>query len=59
MIEMEVSNTGASLLPKETDHIGMEAAQEINLDTSTTSEEEEAAIEMRKEKLRLEIKEVE
>ena len=56
---MDLNSTGASLLPKETGEVGMEAAQEVSLNTSTTSEEEEAAIEMRKEKLRLEIKEVE
>ena len=40
------------------DEQGAEATQEVDLDTSVKSEEEEAAIEQRKEKIRKEIKEV-
>ncbi|XP_065063472.1 tumor protein D52-like isoform X1 [Rhopilema esculentum] len=41
------------------DEQGAEATQEVDLDTSIKSEEEEAAIEQRKEKIRKEIKELE
>ena len=55
---MDLSKKGGSFSPTESEDLGMEAAQEVNLNTSTTSEEEEAAIEKRKEKVRQEIKEV-
>ena len=57
-MSMEATPASGSFAQKATEPGEIEAAQEVNLDISTTSEEEAAAIESRKEKLRHEIKEV-
>ena len=58
MMSIESAPASGSFTHTVTGQSEIEVAQEVNLDTSTTSEEEEAAIERRKEKLRHEIKEV-
>lgn len=55
---MDLDQKEERLSPRSAGQFGIEAEEEVNLNTSTTSEEEEAAIEKRKEKLREEIKEV-
>jgi len=59
MMSIESAPASGSFTHTVTGQSEIEVAQEVNLDTSTTSEEEEAAIERRKEKLRNEIKELE
>lgn len=55
---MDLDNNRGRFSPNGADENGEEPSEEINLNTSTASQEEEAAIEKRKEKLREEINEV-